>query len=66
MATASRSNVPGSGTAATLDAAIGAPLAAEGSKTNVPPAPTFKLVPSGMAVDVVATSVPANTVVPPL
>ena len=39
---------------------------AEGSKTNVPPAPTVKLVPSGRASELVTYNVPALTVVPPV
>ena len=63
-------SVPGSGTAATPAAAIAEPVigapACDGSKMKVPPAPTVKLVPSGKAVDEVATSVPPLTLVPPL
>ena len=62
---------PGSGTAATpfaLDSAAacanGVP-ASEGSNTNVPPAPTVKLVPVGRAPPVATISVPSATVVPP-
>ena len=56
------SSVPGSGTAATEaegEETIGAATSAVGSKTNVPPAPTLKLVPSAMALEVVTFSVAA-------
>jgi len=46
---ASSISVPGSGTGEMVDAVAGAP-AIEGSKMNVPPAPTVKLVPPGRAV----------------
>ena len=54
-----------------LPAEAAAPLSsgaalAMGSKSNVPPAPTVKLVPSGKAADVRAISVPPETVVPPV
>ena len=61
-------SVPGSGTAAIAspdEPATGDP-ASEGSKMNVPPAPTVKLVPTGKAAAEVAISVPASTVVLPV
>ena len=38
----------------------------DGSKMNVPPAPTVRLVPTGKAPEWAMTSVPLLTVVPPL
>ncbi len=57
----------GSGTAVTAsgETAIGA-AAANGSKMNVPPAPTAKFVPSGKPAELLTYSVPALTVVPPV
>ncbi len=69
--TANNTSVPGSGTAtapgetASGGATTGAAVA-EGSKTNAPPAPIVKLVPSARALEFVTHSMPASTVVPPL
>lgn len=40
--------------------------ATDGSKSEVPPAPTVRLDPAGRALLAVTTSVPANTFVPPV
>ena len=51
MAATSSASVPGSGTGAiakVADSAAGT-AASEGSKSNVPPAPTVKFVPPGRA-----------------
>ena len=67
----SNSSVPGSGTAATsadetATAVLtpGVPLT-DGSKMNVPPAPTVKFDPPGRAPLLFTISVPASTFVPP-
>ena len=65
IAAASSKSVPGSGTAATAAyPATGEPVAI-GSKMNVPPLPTVRLVPVGKAAAAVMASVPASTMVPP-
>ena len=52
------------GTATATPAA--GPASEDGLKISVPPAPTVRLVPAGIAHALVAMSVPAETVVPPV
>ena len=71
---AKRASVPGSGTAATTPAGRAATIVADaatrepvsvGSKMKVPPAPTVRLEPTGMAPESFAIKIPLSTYVPP-